>query len=62
MAITPQVCERAGLLEPTHLRSLDAIHLDTTLQLGDDLDGFVTYDQRLAAAAADNAVTTIAPA
>lgn len=62
VAITPQVCERAGLLEPTHLRSLDAIHLATALQLGDDLDGFVTYDQRLTAAAADNAVTTVAPA
>jgi hypothetical protein len=28
------------------LRSLDAIHLASALELGDELDAFVTYDAR----------------
>lgn len=33
------------------LRTLDALHLASATQLGEDLAAFVTYDQRLAAAA-----------
>lgn len=33
------------------LRSLDAIHLATALSMGDYPDAFITYDDRLAAAA-----------
>jgi predicted nucleic acid-binding protein len=33
------------------LRSLDAIHLATALSIGDFPDAFITYDDRLAAAA-----------
>lgn len=36
----------ASFLDP-NLRSLDAIHLATALQLGRGLDAFVTYDGRL---------------
>lgn len=43
--------ERAGLLEPPAMRSLDALHLAAALSLGDDLDEIVTYDERLADAA-----------
>jgi predicted nucleic acid-binding protein len=36
----------------THvLRTVDAIHLATALSMGDDPEAFVTYDDRLAAAA-----------
>ena len=35
---------------PADLRSLDAIHLASAEQLGSDLGGFVTYDERLATA------------
>jgi hypothetical protein len=35
---------RAGQLQRPALRSLDAIHLATALELGDDLEGLVAYD------------------
>jgi predicted nucleic acid-binding protein len=37
----------AGRLRPAALRSLDALHLATALELGDDLQGLVTYDARM---------------
>lgn len=59
--VTPAVFEVAGRLDPPGLRSLDAIHVAAALDLGDDLDGLVTYDDRLAEAAASNAVAVVAP-
>jgi predicted nucleic acid-binding protein len=56
------VFESAGRLEPEGLRSLDALHLAVALELGDDLRGIVTYDERLAAAAAANGMPVVAPA
>jgi uncharacterized protein len=43
------------------LRTLDALHLATALELGDDLEAVVTYDRRLAAAAADEGVAVESP-
>jgi predicted nucleic acid-binding protein len=40
----------AAIADP-HLRSLDAIHLATALQLAEELDSFVSYDHRLLHAA-----------
>jgi predicted nucleic acid-binding protein len=51
IGIDDDVLARAGRVEPAALRSLDAIHLATALVLGEDLGVFVTYDERLAAAA-----------
>lgn len=59
--ISTATLEAAGRLEPTSLRTLDAIHLAAALDLGDDLDGIVTYDDRLADAATANGVGVIAP-
>lgn len=42
---------RAALLEPVALRSLDALHLATALEIRDELDGLVTYDGRMSDAA-----------
>jgi len=53
--------EGAGRLDPVWLRSLDAIHLAAALDLGDDLEGLVTYDDRLAEAAMANGVQVVAP-
>lgn len=53
--------ERAAELEPTLLRSLDAVHLAAALDLGDELDGIVTYDDRLTEAAKLHGVPVIAP-
>ena len=59
--ITTAMFEHAALLGPTMLRSLDALHLSAALVLGDDLDGLVTYDDRLAQAATTNGIRVTAP-
>jgi uncharacterized protein len=43
------------------LRSLDAIHLATALQLDRDLEALVTYDDRLAAAAGRRQLPVVTP-
>ena len=53
--------ERAAETEPSILRSLDAIHLAAAVGLGDELDGIVTYDDRLSEAAALHGVAVISP-
>ena len=42
---------QAGLLGPSTMRSLDAIHLAAAMSLGPDLGVVVTYDERMSAAA-----------
>lgn len=59
--VTTAVFEEAGRLHPVELRSLDAIHLAAALYLGDDLEGLVTYDTRLAEGASTNGIEPIAP-
>jgi predicted nucleic acid-binding protein len=41
----------AGRLEPRTLRTLDAIHVQCALLLGEELDKLITYDARQADAA-----------
>jgi predicted nucleic acid-binding protein len=41
-----ETLDAAGLLDPPSLRTLDAIHIQCALLLGDELDAFVTYDKR----------------
>lgn len=61
IAIDEEVVE-AAMSEPDRaLRSLDAIHLATARILGPDLDGLVTYDTRLAAAASDAGLVVLSP-
>jgi predicted nucleic acid-binding protein len=62
LRINDRVLDAAGLLAPADLRSLDAIHLASAEQLGSDLRGFVTYDERLATAAAGRGFTVTQPA
>ena len=60
---TAGVGERAGgsSFAPA-LRALDAIHLATALELGEDLGIFLAYDQELRAAAAHRGLPVDAPA
>ena len=51
----------AGRLDPTKLRTLDAIHLAAAMAAGDELAGVVTYDARMADAARQLGLTTLAP-
>ena len=59
--VTTAIFEQAAQLEPAALRSLDAIRLAAALDLGDDLDGLVTYDGRMAEAAGSAGIQVIAP-
>jgi predicted nucleic acid-binding protein len=49
--VSDRVLGAAGVLAPSEVRSLDAIHLESARQLGTDLGQFVTYDERMLAAA-----------
>lgn len=53
--------ERAAELDPDRVRSLDALHLAAALDLGDELEGLVAYDERLSEAAHQHGITVIAP-
>jgi uncharacterized protein len=61
LPLSPQTRRQAGELQPAELRSLDAIHLATALQLGDLLAGFYTYDLRLGEAATHAGLRVLAP-
>jgi uncharacterized protein len=61
LSVTSWTFEEAGRLTPDNLCTLDAVHLAAALELGDDLDGIVTYDTRMADAARANGVAVAAP-
>jgi hypothetical protein len=56
-----EVVQAAAAIEPTELRTLDAIHLATALSLGKDLGAMCAYDARLANAAAARGAEVVAP-
>ncbi len=62
VAFSSAVFERAAMLEPNLLRSLDSLHLAAALEFGDELEGMVTYDQRLAEGARALGIDVVAPA
>lgn len=49
--LTTELLDRAAMLAPPELRSLDAIHLASAQIVGSELRAVVTYDQRMADAA-----------
>jgi uncharacterized protein len=57
-----QVVRAASAIQPTELRTLDAIHLATALSLGEELGAMCAYDARLADAAAATGAEVVAPA
>lgn len=52
----------AASLGPARLRSLDALHLATALEMGADLQALVTYDARMAEGAATASIPVVSPA
>ena len=56
-----RILAAAAALEPSALRTLDAIHLATALAVREDLDAVVTYDRRLRAAAERAHLEVVAP-
>jgi len=61
IALSRDVCELAADLEPAVLRSLDAAHVASALSVGDELEGVITYDQRLAEACGALGLAVVAP-
>ena len=58
---TPGILRSAGGLLPARLRSLDAIHLATALELRDSVDAVLTYDKRMAEAARMQGFAVVSP-
>ncbi|MEX1173571.1 MAG: type II toxin-antitoxin system VapC family toxin [Chloroflexota bacterium] len=56
------IARQAASVGPPSLRTLDTIHLATALALGTEVDAFVTYDDRLAAAARAVGLPVVRPA
>ena len=59
--VNDRVLNTAGLLLPPELRSLDAIHLATALDLREDIHQLVTYDERMVDAAKTLGLRTSSP-
>lgn len=55
------IIRSAATPAPAALRTLDAIHVATALSLGADVSQLVSYDDRLARAAAEAGIDVIAP-
>lgn len=61
LTLSTAMFERAAMLVPDQLGSLDSLHLAAALELGDDLEGMVTYDRRLAEGAQVLGIRVVAP-
>lgn len=62
LRVNDRILDAAGALGPADLRTLDAIHLASAADLGDLLAAFITYDDRLGAAARAMGWRVVAPA
>ena len=62
LELSLDIAHRARDIGPAALRTLDAIHLASAIQVLPALDAFVTYDDRLAAAARQLGLPVIRPA
>jgi uncharacterized protein len=60
--LAPGIRARARAVAPVTVRSLDAIHLATALEMGGQLTAFVAYDGWLADAARTAGLPVRAPA
>ncbi len=61
LPITRQVSTRARLLPPTAVRSLDAIHIATALEMVPHLDAVTTHDRQMIAAAGNLGLPVSSP-
>jgi uncharacterized protein len=62
IALGSQLVERAATLMPREMRTLDALHVASALELGVELEAIVAYDRRLLDAAAAHRLPTVSPA
>lgn len=59
--VNDRILSTAGSLLPSELRTLDAIHVATALQFGDDIGHLVSYDERTIGAAEAHGLRTASP-
>jgi predicted nucleic acid-binding protein len=59
--VNDRILNAAGMLPLPELRSLDAIHLATAHQLGEELRAVVTYDNRMVTAAKELGYKIVQP-
>ena len=59
--VNDRILTAAGILRPPELRSLDAIHLATAQELGEELTTVVTYDEKMVAAAKNLGYRVVQP-
>lgn len=62
LEVDVRVAEAAARIAPAGLRTVDAIHLASAIEMGPALEAFVTYDDRLAAAARALGLPVVRPA
>ena len=60
LSLDAEIREDAGQLGASTLRSLDAIHLATSLAIDAEIE-FITYDERLATAAREHRLRVVQP-
>lgn len=61
IGVNAQISERASTLGPPVVRTLDAIHLATSLMIQSDLDAFASYDARMQTAATSLGLPVLEP-
>ena len=61
VVVDRKIVNRAGAIEAPMLRTLDAIHLATALDLQASTIEFVTYDRRLAAVVGQAGLVAVSP-
>lgn len=62
LPLSDALLSEAASLQPTGLRSLDALHLATALSVRDEIGAFFVYDERLAEAAVGHGLPVAQPA
>lgn len=62
VVVDRKILDRAGALEAPMVRTLDAIHLATALDLQASTIEFVTYDRRLATVVREAGLVAVSPA
>ncbi len=61
LPLSDGIRKQASELTPLSIRSLDAIHIATALDLGERLDGLYTYDERMSLVARHAGLDVHAP-
>jgi uncharacterized protein len=59
--IDRRIMHAAARIEPLAVRTLEAIHLATALELDEEIEAMVVYDRQLAAGARRHGIEAVAP-